>query len=91
MIRVNASHGSPELRAAWIAAVRRAADAAGSNVAVLVDLQGPRIRVGAFSRFRHYTNLSRMEERLQPRVDVSEGLHSKVGWWTAAPSPPTRG
>src|SRR2546422_240745 len=27
VIRVNASHGSPELRAAWIAAVRRAADA----------------------------------------------------------------
>lgn len=46
MIRVNASHGTPELRAAWIAAVRAAADQAGSAVAVLVDLQGPRIRVG---------------------------------------------
>src|SRR5207249_6901120 len=44
LIRVNASHGSSELRAAWIAAVRRAADAAGSTVAVLVYLQGPRIR-----------------------------------------------
>jgi pyruvate kinase len=47
VIRVNASHGTPELRAAWIAAVRAAADRAGSAVAVLVDLQGPRIRVGA--------------------------------------------
>jgi pyruvate kinase len=46
VIRVNASHGTPELRAGWIAAVRRAADAAGLPVAVLVDLQGPRIRVG---------------------------------------------
>jgi pyruvate kinase len=35
------------MRAAWIAAVRGAADRAGSAVAVLVDLQGPRIRVGA--------------------------------------------
>jgi len=52
VIRVNASHGSPELRAAWIAAVRRAADAAGSSVAVLVDLQGPRIRVGALPQPR---------------------------------------
>src|SRR5437660_3264568 len=46
VIRVNASHGTPELRAGWIAAVRQAADAAGVPVAVLVDLQGPRIRVG---------------------------------------------
>ncbi len=52
MIRVNASHGAPELRAEWIAAVRRAADAAGLAVAVLVDLQGPRIRVGALPRPR---------------------------------------
>ena len=47
MIRVNASHGSPELRRGWIAAARRAADEAGVAVAVLLDLQGPRIRVGA--------------------------------------------
>ncbi|HMH81297.1 MAG TPA: pyruvate kinase [Gemmatimonadales bacterium] len=46
VIRVNASHGTAELRADWIAAVRRAADAADVAVAVLVDLQGPRIRVG---------------------------------------------
>jgi len=47
VIRVNASHGTPDLRTKWIAAVRRAADSAGSPIAVLVDLQGPRIRVGA--------------------------------------------
>jgi pyruvate kinase len=52
VIRVNASHGTPELRATWIAAVRRAAEAAGSAVAVLVDLQGPRIRVGELPRPR---------------------------------------
>ncbi len=44
VIRVNASHGTPELRAGWIAAVRQAAQAADQAVAVLVDLQGPRIR-----------------------------------------------
>src|SRR5438046_693609 len=46
VIRVNSSHGTPELRASWIAAVRAAAAAADVAVAVLVDLQGPRIRVG---------------------------------------------
>ena len=49
---MNASHGTPELRAGWIAEVRRAADAADVAVAVLVDLQGPRIRVGKLSQPR---------------------------------------
>ena len=46
VVRVNASHGTPDVRRQWIAAVRRAAEAKGLAVAVLVDLQGPRIRVG---------------------------------------------
>jgi pyruvate kinase len=46
VIRINASHGTPEERAHWIDAVRCAAENAGLPVAVLVDLQGPRIRVG---------------------------------------------
>ena len=46
VIRINASHGTPELRGLWIEAVRRAADARDFPVAILVDLQGPRIRVG---------------------------------------------
>ena len=52
VIRVNASHGTPEMRASWIAEVRRAAAAADVAVAVLVDLQGPRIRVGNLSEPR---------------------------------------
>src|SRR5438046_910507 len=47
VVRVNASHGTAEVRGRWIAAVRRLAEARGVPVAVLVDLQGPRIRVGA--------------------------------------------
>ena len=45
--RVNASHGTAEQRAGLIATVREAAERAGRPVAVLLDLQGPRIRVGA--------------------------------------------
>ncbi len=52
VIRVNASHGTPAMRAGWIAAVRRAAHAADTAVAVLVDLQGPRIRVGKLTEPR---------------------------------------
>src|SRR2546426_11277249 len=47
VVRVNASHGTAEVRGQWIAAVRRIAESRGVPIAVLVDLQGPRIRVGA--------------------------------------------
>jgi pyruvate kinase len=47
VVRVNSSHGTPELRAEWMTLVRRVAAARSRHVAILVDLQGPRIRVGA--------------------------------------------
>ncbi len=50
VIRVNASHGSAEQRAEWIASVRQQAKERDLPIAVLVDLQGPRIRVGALSK-----------------------------------------
>jgi len=52
VVRVNASHGTPEIRGGWIDAVKRIAADKGLPVAVLVDLQGPRIRVGALAKPR---------------------------------------
>ncbi|GMA26097.1 pyruvate kinase [Luteimicrobium album] len=46
--RINRSHGSQEAHEAVYHGVREAAKASGRNVAVLVDLQGPKIRLGAF-------------------------------------------
>jgi pyruvate kinase len=46
VLRINASHGTPEVRGEWIATARRIAEAKGLPIAVLLDLQGPRIRVG---------------------------------------------
>ncbi len=46
VVRINSSHGTPEVRARWIAdlqVIQREREAA---FALLVDLQGPRIRVG---------------------------------------------
>lgn len=51
--RINRSHGEPEEHAAVIARVREAAKAAGRAVAVLVDLQGPKIRLGRFVEGKH--------------------------------------
>ncbi len=47
--RINRSHGSHEEHAEQIQWVREAAEACGRQVGVLVDLQGPKIRVGRFA------------------------------------------
>jgi pyruvate kinase len=47
--RINFSHGDYADHEAAIAAVRREAAARGQSVAVLQDLQGPKIRVGRFT------------------------------------------
>src|SRR2546425_11052415 len=55
VLRINASHGTAETRAEWIAAIRRVAAKADQPVAVLLDLQGPRIRVGDLPAPRELT------------------------------------
>ena len=46
--RLNFSHGEHELHAAMLGWVRAAAVEAGRSVAVLQDIQGPKLRVGEF-------------------------------------------
>ena len=47
--RLNMSHGSHDTHLAAYHAVRAACDASGRSVGVLVDLQGPKIRLGRFA------------------------------------------
>src|SRR6476469_7206744 len=49
VVRINASHGSPEIRARWIDQLRTVMSGRRQAAAVLLDLQGPRIRVGALN------------------------------------------
>ena len=51
--RINRSHGEYAEQKAMYRHVRAAAKAAGRNVAVLVDLQGPKIRLGRFADGKH--------------------------------------
>jgi pyruvate kinase len=46
VVRINSSHGTPELRARWIADLHAIQRERADAFALLVDLQGPRIRVG---------------------------------------------
>ncbi|CAB4942423.1 MAG: pyruvate kinase [Actinobacteria bacterium] len=47
--RLNLSHGDHDDHASAYAAVRRASDESGRGVGILVDLQGPKIRLGRFA------------------------------------------
>ena len=47
VFRINFSHGSHESHGESIANIRQAAKNVGQNVAILGDLQGPKIRIGA--------------------------------------------
>ncbi len=51
--RLNLSHGDYSEHEARFANVRKAADDAGRPVAILVDLQGPKIRLGKFADGPH--------------------------------------
>lgn len=47
--RMNLSHGSYEVHEAVYATIRKAAEDVGKPVGILVDLQGPKIRLGKFA------------------------------------------
>jgi pyruvate kinase len=47
VVRINASHGTADIRARWIDQLRTVMNSRREAAAVLLDLQGPRIRVGA--------------------------------------------
>ena len=49
VVRINASHGTPEIRARWIERLRSVTGERRDAVAILLDLQGPRIRVGTLT------------------------------------------
>src|SRR5450755_3017699 len=47
VFRLNFSHGNHDEHSATLASIRRVADEAGRNIAVLQDLGGPKLRLGA--------------------------------------------
>ena len=51
--RLNLSHGSTDVHDASLSLLRRAAEETGRALAVLVDLQGPKIRLGTFADGPH--------------------------------------
>src|SRR3954464_11701569 len=53
VVRINASHGTAEIRARWITQLRDITRDRRDPIAVLLDLQGPRIRIGTLAEPLH--------------------------------------
>ncbi len=73
--RLNFSHGEHSEHGRRFHEVRQAATAAGRNVAVLADLQGPKIRLG---RFADGPVEWATGERVRITVEDCEGSHDRV-------------
>jgi len=78
VVRVNFSHGEPADHRRRVEALRRTAKAVGKHVAVLGDLQGPKIRIERFA-----SGLAVLTEgepfTLDPAMDAHEGTDRGVG------------
>jgi pyruvate kinase len=73
--RLNFSHGEHAEHGRRYQEVRRAAEAAGRNVAVLADLQGPKIRLG---RFAEGPVMWAAGEQVRITVEDVPGTHDRV-------------
>jgi len=74
--RMNLSHGSYAVHEEVYANVRKAAEDSGRAVAVLVDLQGPKIRLGKFSNGPHDLAVG---DIFRITIDEVEGTKDLVG------------
>lgn len=74
--RINRSHGSPEEHEAVVERVRRAAATSGRAIAILVDLQGPKIRLSTFRDGPQQLNIG---DTFTITTDDVEGTKERVG------------
>ena len=91
VVRVNASHGTPAIRERWITDLKSVLERRSTPAAILLDLQGPRIRVGNLPvprRLETGSEVTFAPEALAGEGDIPttyDGLANDV---TAASDPP---
>ena len=71
VMRLNFSHGTPEDHARRAGAARKAAASLGRDVALLADLQGPKIRIESFAN-----GPVELRENAPFRLDTALGTHA---------------
>lgn len=78
MIRMNFSHGVPDDHIGRAARVREIAQRLGKHVAILGDLQGPKIRVSTFKEGKIFLNIGD-KFTLDANLPKGEGTQDAVG------------
>ena len=78
--RLNFSHGSHEDHARAITAIRKVEEDSGNSIAIVADMQGPKIRVGTFAG-------GKIELRYGEEVDLHLGAESDRGGLICLPHP----
>jgi len=78
VVRINFSHGEPEFHAKRVQMVREAAEQVGKWVAVLGDLQGPKIRIERFVEGKVFLNEGD-PFTLDISLDSNAGTQKSVG------------
>ncbi|SUO97927.1 Pyruvate kinase II [Suttonella ornithocola] len=77
VVRFNFSHGTAEFHAENARKVREASERAGRQVAIIADLQGPKIRVGKIKD--NFINLSEGDTLILDAAFEGEGTKERVG------------
>lgn len=78
VVRVNFSYGSAESQAERIQRVRRVAAEVGRHIAIIGDLQGPKIRIESFAE-GETTLVKGAEFTLDTAMDAAAGTNAAVG------------
>ncbi|WP_130536494.1 pyruvate kinase [Thiomicrorhabdus indica] len=78
VVRINMSHGNPEEHKARAQRVRELAEKFDHEVGVLVDLQGPKIRIARFAEDKIFLNTGD-KFALDNNVDKNSGNQHEVG------------
>ncbi len=76
MARLNLSHGGYEEHQSRLNTVRAVAEKYNKPVAILIDLQGPKIRLGRFADGPHELSVG---DKLTITTDEIEGSKQRVG------------
>ena len=78
VVRVNFSHGGADEHARRVERARQAAERVGKHVALLGDLQGPKIRIERFAGGRTAPG-RRRSLHARPGLDPHDGTDRSVG------------
>jgi len=78
VVRINMSHGNPEEHKKRVASVRELAKKLDREVGVLVDLQGPKIRIARFTEDKVFLE-DGDKFSLDNNVDINSGNQYEVG------------